>query len=1314
MQVARPRNDEAAALAALRKLDVLDSGPEAEFDALVRAASLICGTPISVISLVDTERQWFKANIGLPGVSETPRDVAFCAHAVLTPELFEIPDATQDPRFHDNPLVTNAPDIRFYAGAPVTLTSGERIGTICVIDRQPRQLDATQREVLGCLARAAAHALEGRRAIRANVEAARESARAALVLQHSADAIIGLDNGRRVVRWNPAAERLFGYPAGRIVGRTLDRLVPPGRAAEELGLFARVADGQACSYETVRLHHDGQAVHVAVTAVPEFDIQGQLCGVTKFMRDISARVHEAQALALSEERMRRLYESTPAMMHSIDTRGRMLAVSDLWLTKLGYARSEVIGRPAQDFLTPESRQRSLHEVMPKMFTSGRIEGIEYQMLTSDGRILDMLVSAVVERDELGRPLHSLSVLDDVTERRRAERALQEQTERLRLATDSAEIGVWELDPARGTIEWDDWMFRLYGVARADGAQPMELWSRHLHPDDAVRVGAELSAALEGHGTYRPEFRIVWTNGEVRHLQAAAQVTRDDTGRPLRMIGVNLDVTRQRRSEEALREAKQAAESANVAKSAFLANMSHEIRTPMNAILGMLALLRKTDMTARQADYAGKTEGAARALLDLLNDILDFSKVEAGKMTLDPQPFRVEQLLRDLSVIMGANIGPKDVEVLFDIDPALPNGLVGDVTRLRQVLINLGGNAIKFTERGEVVVSIFVVARGHGDVTLQVAVRDSGIGIAPENQQRIFSGFTQAEASTTRRFGGTGLGLAICQRLVALMGSELQLESALGSGSRFHFTLNLPVAVAEIRGSDGFGGAAGAAFESATGGRAPRVLVIEDNPAARAVFQRLAGGLGWQVESAGSGESALRQLTESPEPFDAIFVDGQMPGLDGWQTCRQIRERQLAGRTPLLMMVTAHGREMLSARPADEQQLLSGFLVKPVTRTMLRDAWAEAGGGRRSPAKMHVAPAAARRLAGLRLLVAEDNANNQQVARELLEDEGAVVQIAVNGRAAVDAVAAAEPPFDAVLMDLQMPVMDGYAATGCIRQDARQTALPIIAMTANAMASDREACLAAGMNAHIGKPFDLDALVRLLRHLTGRNDESSASAERAAPAPGAVAPDVLAAAAEAGVDLHEALVRMGGRSDVYARMLRNFCRDLRQMPEQLAAHRADGDYAEACRLMHNLKGLAATLGAKRLAVEAGHAEAHFGDPAAADKVLGEPMIRRVAAAVGVALPGLARLHEALDGALHAGAAPNQADPSDRTALVQALRELAEALDGSDMSATQLMQELRNRHAAALGDRLQPLDEAVASLDFATALGHCKDLIESRIA
>ena len=556
-----------------------------------------------------------------------------------------------------------------------------------------------------------------------------------------------------------------------------------------------------------------------------------------------------------------------------------------------------------------------------------------------------------------------------------------------------------------------------------------------------------------------------------------------------------DVTERTQYEKSLKQARDKAELATTSKSQFLANMSHEIRTPMNAILGMLKLLQGADLNSRQFDYASKAEGAAQSLLGLLNDILDFSKIDAGKMTLDLQPFKPDRLLRDLSVILSANLGKKPVELLFDIDPAIAPHLVGDAMRLQQVLINLAGNAVKFTQQGEVVVQIKVLLHSGADTTLRIAVKDTGIGIAPEHQKNLFEDFAQAEASTTRRFGGTGLGLSISKRLVALMGGSLQCNSVIGQGSEFYFFLTLPVAEAPLHEPD---------TRLAHSYSAMQVLMVDDNPVALALLKTMGVTLGWQVDTASSGAQAVnlisaRAAAEQP-PYEAIFMDWEMPGMDGWQTIAFMRQTLACAKVPITVMVTAHDRHALEQRSASELACLNAYLVKPVTASMMRDVIVDARCGhsnlRTHRRASHVQPG---RLLGMRLLVAEDNLINQQVAKELLSAEGALVELADNGALAVAAVAQASQsiPFDAVLMDIQMPVMDGFAATRAIRENLGLAHLPVIAMTANAMASDRDDCLAAGMNDHVGKPFDLKHLVKLLLKLTGFKATAQASAKPSA-------------------------------------------------------------------------------------------------------------------------------------------------------------------------------------------------------------------------
>ena len=521
-----------------------------------------------------------------------------------------------------------------------------------------------------------------------------------------------------------------------------------------------------------------------------------------------------------------------------------------------------------------------------------------------------------------------------------------------------------------------------------------------------------------------------------------------------------------------------AEAASRAKSEFVANMSHEIRTPMNAVLGLLQLMERTGLDARQRDYVHKAEGAARALLAILNDILDFSKVESGKLELDDTPFRLDELLRNLSVVLSSTLQHKAVEVLFQLDPAVPRALRGDGHRLQQVLLNLAGNAIKFTQRGEVVIGLKLLDSTSDSVRIEFSVRDTGIGIAADRLAAIFEGFTQAESSTTRRFGGTGLGLAISRRLVRLMGGELQVQSTPGQGSHFHFTVDFRR------------DAETSAFERMAAAEndqhaALRVLIVDDNATAREVLAAMVSSFGWQVETATSGAEAIQRLeaaTAAGHSFDILCVDWIMPGMDGWETIQRIRARD-TGHLPAILMITAHGRELIAERLGEETNPLDGFLIKPVTPSMLFDAVAQATRGASVTVDSHT-PAnlpTEQPLAGLRLLVVEDTPLNQQVARELLSHAGAEIEVASDGEQGIACVRRASLPYDAILMDIQMPKMDGYTATRVLRQEM-QIATPIIAMTANALPADREACLAAGMSDHIGKPINARELTALvLRH-----------------------------------------------------------------------------------------------------------------------------------------------------------------------------------------------------------------------------------------
>ena len=905
--------------------------------------------------------------------------------------------------------------------------------------------------------------------------------------------------------------------------------------------------------------------------------------------------------------------------------GLVLSVNSEFLQVLGADAAHWENKPLESLLPLPSRIFLQTHLWPMLRKAGQLREVSLNLLTLDQQLVPVLINACVGQYGDVDCVYWVFFVTQVRSRFEAE-LVKARAHAQTLATDLvkvhhfleqagrvAGVGAWRLDLGAMQLEWSDETCRIHEVPL--GHRPTLDEAIGYYAPSAQPVIRQAVAQCAAEGTpWDLELEMQTANGHCIWVRAMGEVERLGS-KGVALVGAFQDISVRKAHERSLVEAKQEAENATQAKGRFLANMSHEIRTPMNAILGMLSLLQKTELTPRQLEYVRKTDGAARSLLGLLNDILDFSKVDADKMQLDVHPFSLDASLRSLSVILSAYVGTKSIDVLLDVSPDLPPVLLGDAMRLQQVLINLAGNAIKFTEIGEVVIHVRATQSHMDSVELEFAVQDSGIGIALENQEHIFSGFSQAEASTTRRFGGTGLGLAISQRLVALMGGNLQLTSALGVGSTFRFSVTLQV-VSDVLNT--------VQCPVLTDLGPLKVLVIDDSAVASNLLQRAGQSYGWSVDVALSGREALVLLEAARHDvvraFDVIFVDCFMPDMDGWETVQRLRELDArdAASQPKIVMLAAQGRETLGQRTPREQASINGFLLKPWTAAMLHEAVVSAQSAgialRRKPRTI----ATSQRLAGMRLLVVEDNLINQQVAQELLQSEGAIVTLASNGLLGVQTVATAHAAFDALLMDVQMPVLDGYAATRLIRQDARFANLCVIAMTANAMASDREACLAAGMNDFVSKPFELDTLVSTLLRNTGR----------AVPLNVADLRDCIQAPAapRQALGIEGALLRLGGNVALYKEVLSAFLDDVLQMPEQLRLQLQSGQAREALRQMHTLKGLAATVGAQTFAEFAATAERELSQaPATNLDALMTSFEEAVAAVVPLLQAALAQLN-----------------------------------------------------------------------------------------
>jgi signal transduction histidine kinase/CheY-like chemotaxis protein/HPt (histidine-containing phosphotransfer) domain-containing protein len=659
-------------------------------------------------------------------------------------------------------------------------------------------------------------------------------------------------------------------------------------------------------------------------------------------------------------------------------------------------------------------------------------------------------------------------------------------------------------------------------------------------------------------------------------EQVAQRTRELVNSNMRLQKVNEELARTSRM----------AEEASKAKSEFLANISHEIRTPMNAILGVTELFRGTELSERQKEFVGIVRTSASSLLGLLNDILDFSKIEAGEMTVEEVRFSLHEMINEAMDMYSDNAGRLGLDFVVDIGPEVPDRLVGDPLRLRQILLNLLSNAFKFTSEGEIVLSVNAGRESEGRILLTFSIKDSGIGIPEDKQASLFQAFTQADGSTTRRFGGTGLGLAISRKLVTLMGGDISVTSAPGTGSTFTFNVFLAV--------DPEAPSSRAELVLPPPLAGTTALVVEDNPISLRVISRMLSGFGLEVMGRTSAEEGMRALEENPEgAFSFIFMDWRLPNADGLEACRRITSETRHQKTPVVLM-TAYSQQLQPAglRKAGVRKLLK----KPIKKDVLFDVLMELGGLLSPVGDEGVSPLFEQDgLQGVSVLLVEDNAVNQRVAGEILEMAGLNTRMADNGRDALEILA--NEQFDVVLMDLQMPVMDGITATHRIRDQLELNELPIIAMTAHAMEEDRRACLAAGMNDYVSKPINPDQLFKAIRRSMGSNAVGASAGTSAETLPDSSATPVESGAVDTkedrpsqgrqvvsrpaglpGFDLEDGLERLADNWELYLEILFDFAANYRDFQAKANAFMEAGDLEGLRNFAHALKGAAGNVSA----------------------------------------------------------------------------------------------------------------------------------------
>ncbi len=1039
-------------IAALRALGVLDTPPEAIFDHLTRLASASFDAPIALVSLVDTERQWFKSCIGL-GVRETGRDVAFCEHAIRQDDVLVVLDATQDPRFRDNPLVKGEPRIRFYAGAPLVLRPGVRLGTLCVIDPRPRaEFSAGEREKLRAMAAAVTEALAMRRDISAFHAIDRERDERQRLLA-KAESMAGVGHwswarGSDATQWSPAVYAIHGLdPSRQTPGydEVLALYHPEDRATLDAAVQSALATGAAYTLQLRVLRADGELRHVKASGEPQRDLDGQIIGLVGLVMDVSDVVRTDETIRTNEARLTFLTENSADIIMRIAPKRGVTWVSPN-VRQFGYRPEQLLAKAAFEFIHPDDLPgfRSAQAALLAGEEDRPADLSRFRLRRDDGGWLSFEINGTIVRDGLGEPLEVINVLRDVTARCAAEAALAESEARFRLLAENATdiIACFGTDarftylspsikavlgydpedligqPTRSIMHPDDHQASLetyrahlaserardpfffeYRAVRKDGSmvwlaahprpifdpatnelvgfndvvrdvskrraveaelaasearfrllaenatdlimksgidgkiayispatlqltgyRPDEIVGRTaqhwVHPDDWGTITEAFQDQVQSGGAAMPrliEYRLLARDGRVIWMESAPRATVEaSTGLVTSVTDVARDVTTRKQLQAELAAARDTAEAATAVKSDFMANMSHEIRTPLTAILGFTGLLAKRpELESESRSFVGRITTASDALLAIVNDVLDFSKLEAGLVELAPRPVGPQAMLQDALTLFEAQARAKGLNLRLVGDDTLPPILRFDPDRVRQVVLNLVGNAVKFTPEGEVrLVAVYDARRG----ALGVRVEDEGIGLSPEAQAKLFQRFSQVDGSSTRQHGGTGLGLAICKGLVEAMGGRIGVESLPGRGSTFHFEIPAPICSA----------IAAPTLEAAPSEISGlRVLVADDNPVNRELVRAILEPLGLEITEAADGSSAVEQAMAWP--FDVLLMDIRMPRLDGSAAARLLRGRDGPNQSVPILAFSADAD--MSRLPNSGE--FDGFVAKPL-------------------------------------------------------------------------------------------------------------------------------------------------------------------------------------------------------------------------------------------------------------------------------------------------------------------------------------------------------------------------------------------------
>lgn len=1156
---------ESQRIAQLLQYGILNPTAEVNFEDFTRLAALTCGTPMAAISIVGKNCQWFKSSLGW-SVGETHRDIAFCAHAICEPDrVLLVPDATADSRFATNPLVTGEPHLRFYAGAPLTTGEGLGLGTICVMDIVPRQLTAEQVEALQLLSRQIIKQLDRESALKRQVVATNQVNAALRESEQRYSSV--LDNIQEIVfqtdaqgLWtfiSSAWTEMTGFSLTESIGtNSLDYLHPDDRSRYRQLFESRSPK----KYQTIQARYLTKQDNYhwfEVKARQITDSNNYISGLSGTLNNITDHKRAEETLRVIQERYELAVCAGEVGVWDWNIATDEVYIDPMIKNALGYTELDIPNTLSgwRSLIHPDDIKRV------EAATIAHLQGVlaydvEHRRVHKDGSIRWFLSRGTAIRDAEDKLYRMTGTDTDITDRKQTQQALERERRQLQQIIASAPVAMAMLDKGLRYIAYSQKWLEDYGLKRRSivGRNHYQIF-----PDIPERWKAIYQQALQGEAMSSPE--DVWerADGSKIYLRWAIEPWRN-VAREVAGIVIVTELINE------LVEAREEALEASRFKSQFLANMSHEIRTPMNAVIGMTGLLLDSELNAEQRDFVETIRISGDALLTLINEILDLSKLEAGDMELEILDFDLSTCIGEVLELLAANAHAKGLEVAGLIDPKVPTHLRGDPGRLRQILMNLTGNAIKFTSKGEVVIRAELVSENPTTAKIRIAVVDTGIGIAPEKQGKLFSAFTQVDASTSRQYGGTGLGLAICKELVTLWGGEIGINSQLGRGSEFWFILPLSkqtepkTEVADV---------------SYLTGR--RLLVVDDNATNRKVVRYQVAPWGMicdEAENATVAYEMLEQAAEENNLYDLIMIDMQMPEIDGMTLGAQIKANPTLAEVPLVMFTSTDRRD--NVRHALDIGF-AAYLVKPIKASRLFDTimtvLGEANIKIAKPQTETVSSEPESKQEGpvrkLRILLAEDNVVNQKVALKQLESLGYKADVAANGSEVLKLLE--KVPYDLILMDCQMPILDGYDTT---REIHRLYSKPpaIVAMTANAMKEDVEKCLNAGMDDYLSKPVSKAMLAAMLERWSRTN-------------PSAEAPVVCAIAVRETETLEmdwELLHRLSDNDPEFElELLQLFGQTAHTYLEIIRGAIASQAFEEIIKEAHKLKGSSGNIGARSI-------------------------------------------------------------------------------------------------------------------------------------